>query len=182
MSWNLKNAHPSWHADIQQALAQMDTNYAQQLRNEDFLPAHKDIFNAFSLPKSAVKTVLLGESPYPRYESANGYAFWDAAVQNLWSEKGLDKRVNRATSLRNFIKMLLVARGDLQQDTSQEAISLIDKKNFIKSNTELFNGLIEQGFLLLNASLIFRPGKVRQDAKAWRPFMTTILRSLSQQP
>ena len=44
---------------------------------------------------------------------ANGYAFWDAAVNELWSDNGLSKAVNRATSLRNFIKMLLVTEGAL---------------------------------------------------------------------
>ena len=97
-------------------------------------------------PLSSVRTILFGESPYPREGSANGYAFWDAAVENLWSDSGLSKAVNRATSLRNFIKMLLLARGDLNHDFSQPAIAQLDKSTFHRTADEFFTGLLNKGF------------------------------------
>ena len=44
-----------------------------------------------------MRYVLFGESPYPRAQSANGYAFWDAAANSLWAEEGgLHQLLNRA--------------------------------------------------------------------------------------
>jgi len=133
------------------------------------------------MPLEKIRYVLMGESPYPRAHSANGYAFWDQAVDGLWSETGLSKPVNRATSLRNIIKMLLVAKGDLApHDTTQDAIAAIDKTPFVQTNTAFFENFQHAGFLLLNASLVFREKRVPQDAKAWLPFMTTLLSSLNE--
>jgi uracil-DNA glycosylase len=139
------------------------------------LPGVTQLFNAFSLPVDQVKIILLGESPYPRAESANGYAFWDNAVDQLWSHKGFSKPVNRATSLRNFMKMLLVAGGYLQDDVSQVAIAALQKQAFRQTATQLFQGMLDQGFLLLNASLVYRAGEVKLHATHWLPFLRSIL-------
>jgi len=110
----------------------------------------------------------------------------DGAVEALWSEKGFSKQVNRATSLRNFMKMLLVADGLLQPDaTSSEAIAHISLKAraigspFIQTLTELQSNLTRHGFLLLNAALVFRsdvpPAK---EAKAWLPLLQEVFAAL----
>src|SRR5436190_2193289 len=127
--FNLQAADSSWHECLKEALSKIDSTYLENLyQNPNWLPGHKNIFNAFSLPVNKTNYVLFGESPYPRAASANGYAFWDAAVMELWSETGLSKTVNRATSLRNIIKMLLIAEGELlPQQTSQSDIRNIDK-------------------------------------------------------
>jgi uracil-DNA glycosylase len=77
------------------------------------------LFAAFAQPLDRVRYVLVGEGPYPRAESATGVCFMDGAVGDLWSEAGLSKPVNRATSLRNFMKMLLVADGQLQLENDR---------------------------------------------------------------
>ena len=107
----------------------------------------------------AVRFVLVGEGPYPREESATGVCFMDGAVGNLWSEQGLSKPVNRATSLRNFMKMLLVAEGLLQAEATG-ALALVSvseqarsaNSNFIQTLPELQQQLTQRGFLLLNAA------------------------------
>ena len=140
------------------------------------------IFNAFSLPLDKVHYILWGESPYPRANSANGYAFWDAAVDKLWSATGLATAVNRATSLRNFIKMLLVADGALTQtNTSQTAIAELNKNNYIQTNHALFTRLQQHGFLLLNASLVLHDQHKQKEARLWLPFMQSLLSNLHQQ-
>src|SRR5690242_3606123 len=102
---NLTSVHPSWHSCLRHALQNVDTTYLKNIASfSDWLPGANKIFSAFSIPIDQVNYILLGESPYPRAHSANGYAFWDAAVNKLWSDKGLSKEVNRATSLRNIIK------------------------------------------------------------------------------
>ena len=177
----VKNIHPSWLPFVNQALQTMDQCYLEELaQTPHWLPGIDKIFNAFSLPLASTRFILFGESPYPRAQSANGYAFWDAKVSDLWSEKGLSKTVNRATSLRNLMKMLLVASGDLNQDTYQPAIAEIDKSRLVKTIDGLFNNLIDSGFLLLNASLIYRQSMVDKDAKAWRFFMNKLLQQLAK--
>ena len=154
----------------------MDEAYLQALRLTEWLPGREKIFSAFSLPIDQVNYVLFGESPYPRTESANGFAFWDASVTELWSPSGLSKKVNRATSLRNILKMLLIAEGYLDTaNTTQEAIAKIDKLPLVQTNNELFNNLLSHGFLLLNATPVLHAHAPQKDARAWYPFTNELL-------
>lgn len=180
--FDLSRAHPSWHPILNQCLAELDPDYIQQLtKNPSWLPGPEQIFSAFSLPLSRLKSILFGESPYPRIQSANGYAFWDGAVHHIWSANGLATGVNRATSLRNIIKMLLVAGKWLpKRNTSQQAIAKLEKQQMIQTLDELFNNLMGHGVLLLNASLVLTQQSVRKDAKAWRPFIAKLLQCLAE--
>lgn len=185
--FSLETVHPSWLPCFQRALESMDQAYLQNLAaTHSWLPGPDKIFNAFSLPVSKVNYLLLGESPYPRAASANGYAFWDAAVTDLWSPQGMSKKVNRATSLRNLFKMLLVAEGLLKPPhCSQPDILSLDKSQLAQTNAEFFTQLLQQGFLLLNASLVLHPqagsGQVRKDARAWQPFLKEVIDFLLEQ-
>ncbi|KTD35284.1 uracil DNA glycosylase [Legionella moravica] len=171
--------HPEWKPILNNAIEVMDKEYLNQLLNDkNWLPGTTNLFSSFSLPLSKTRYILFGESPYPRIESANGYAFWDNAVDELWSSTGLSKQVNRATSLRNMIKMLLIARGSLQEDTSQQAIALVDKTNLVHTAEDLFQGMMNKGILLLNACLVYSEGKVPYHARYWHPFMNSILEQL----
>lgn len=177
---NSKQIHPEWFDMLNKALQKVDQDYLQQLQSSStWLPGVEKLFAAFSQPLSSMRYILLGESPYPRATSANGYAFWDGAVGALWSPTGLSKEVNRATSLRNLIKMLLHARGDLMDDVSQEAIARLDKSNYIQTLAQLFGAFTQHGFLLLNASLVYSEGDIPYHAKQWRPFMHSLLNQLA---
>ena len=177
----LQSAHPTWHTLITDAMQCMDAQYLVNLQNNpNCLPYIDKLFAAFSMPINSVKYILLGESPYPRVESANGYAFWDAAVNSIWSATGLSKPVNRATSLRNFIKMLLHAKGSLAYDFTQTSIAKVDTTNYIQTSNELFNALLNNGFLLLNISLVYEKNKVNYHARHWQPFMTYLLQQLAK--
>jgi uracil-DNA glycosylase len=175
--FNIEAADPSWHVCLTQALEKMDSSYLESLyKTTDWLPGHQKIFNAFSLPLNQTNYILFGESPYPRQASANGYAFWDAAVNQLWSETGLSKPVNRATSLRNIIKMLLIAEGKLNpNETTQTAIAKLNKNTLVETNADLFNNFLSHGFLLLNTTPVLRANQVQKDARAWHPFITNVL-------
>lgn len=180
--FNLNVIHPSWMECIERGLAQINTTYLQALNNsQEWLPGPDKIFNAFSLPLTEVKYVLFGESPYPRKQSANGYAFWDASVKELWSDTGLSKKVNRATSLRNLIKMLLIAEGALDvHDASQTAITKIDKRKFVQTSDELFSNFLKQGFLLMNTTPVLYQSSPLKDAREWRPFIKELLQCLAE--
>ncbi len=169
-----------WHPIIKTALQELDSEYWQKLLAcKNWLPGQTNLFAAFSQPLVNLRYILLGESPYPRTQSANGYAFWDNAVHHLWSESGLSKDVNRATSLRNFIKMLLLARDDLSVDFSQPAIAHLDKKFYVQTAHQLFTKMIGKGFLLLNASLVYESAQVSYHAKKWRPFMQSLFKQIA---
>jgi len=118
-----------------------------------------------------------------------GYCFMDGAVNALWSNKGLSKQVNRATSLRNFMKMLLVADGHLKKGhtsgTAMEPIAAqanAPDSPWIQTRAELQDKLLGQGFLLLNAALVFRPQVLPlKDARAWQPLLQAVLAALAEQ-
>lgn len=182
-SFSFNTIDPSWHECLENGLLQMDPAYLNALtHSNEWLPGPEKIFNAFSLPIDQVNYVLFGESPYPRTASANGYAFWDADVKELWSSTGLSKKVNRATSLRNILKMLLIADGYLAIDNStQEEIAQIKKDSLLQTNDEFFNHIVQKGFLLLNATPVLQPNNPpAKDARAWLPFLKIVLQHLLQ--
>ncbi len=175
----------SWRSTIAEAYATLSPDYRHFLEHDEGYIPHKDAcFNAFkTLPKSKVKYILFGQDPYPRVESAGGYAFIDMRVKEIFTPIGLSKSVNRATSLRNFIKMALVARGDLSaDDTSQEAIATIDKTPLINTIDALRQNFEREGVLLLNTALVFTDKKSSaKHIRAWRPFMVSLLHTLATQ-
>lgn len=194
----LAKVHPEWLMPVMRGLRAVETSFPGYLRNlaeGSYLPTQNRIFAAFSRSPEEIRYVLIGEGPYPRAESATGYAFMDGAVDEIWlrDESGFTKAVNKATSLRNFLKMLCVTEGLLQanQTSGDVMASILPKANstgiqLIRTLPELQNNLIEKGFLLLNASLVFRddvpPAK---DGKSWLPFLREILchlQSTSSEP
>ena len=174
-----------WEPILEKAYSKLDSRYQHFLEeSKDYFPSKTDYFNAFkTLPLKDVRYILFGQDPYPRRESAGGYAFIDEKVKKLFSPNGLSKEVNRATSLRNFMKMALVARGDLTvKDTSQHAIAQIDKTPLIDSIHELRMNFEREGVLLLNTALVFTDKKSSaKHIRAWQPFIRTLLEALTVQ-
>ncbi|WP_416348534.1 uracil-DNA glycosylase [Glaciimonas sp. Gout2] len=186
----LEVADPSWRPILLEGLSAMAAlypDYLPDLVRSDFLPTQGRLFAAFALPLDEVEYVLVGEGPYPRDASATGVCFMDGAVGALWSEKGLSKPVNRATSLRNFMKMLLVADGQLNiERTAGDAMVgvALQAQNSasatIQTLAELQKNLTAKGFLLLNATLVFRSSVPPvKEAKPWLPFLQVVLRGLA---
>jgi uracil-DNA glycosylase len=184
-------ADPSWRAHLLKglgAIAAVAPAYLVSLAADHYLPTENRLFAAFALPLQEVRYVLVGEGPYPRAESATGVCFMDGAVRELWCENGLSKAVNRATSLRNFMKMLLVADCKLTADAcSGPALAPIAaaarSDGSIQSLPELQANLARHGFLLLNAALVFRPHVAPAiEARAWLPFLQTVLAVLADRP
>lgn len=173
--------HPRWQPLLNEALKQLDTGYiAGLLSDNSWLPGVDNLLAAFRRDLHGVKYILIGESPYPRSESANGIAFYDAAVEDLWSDNGLSKAVNRATSMRNILKTALLAEGHVKTDAqgkiSQQSIADIDRNKLIQTMQELFTNLHRRGFLMLNATPVLHPQrKPAKEAVYWRDFLEQIL-------
>lgn len=171
-----------------EAVARANPGYLPALEADHYLPTDGRLFAAFAQPFDKVRYVLVGEGPYPRAESATGVCFMDGAVGNLWCDTGLSKAVNRATSLRNFMKMLLVAGGQLRpDDTAGAALAPVaaaaQAGGSVQTLAELQDNLTRHGFLLLNAALVFRPQVApATEARAWQPFLQTVLAVLADRP
>lgn len=187
----LAGAHAEWQPVLVrglQAVAAAQPDYLPALLESAFLPTGGRLFAAFSQPPASVRYVLVGEGPYPRAASATGVCFMDGAVGSLWSAGGLSKTVNRATSLRNFMKMLLVADGRLAPNhTAGDALAEVaaaaaaPDSALIQTLAQLQDNLLANGFLLLNAALVFRPDvPPAKDARAWQPFLQVVLAALSE--
>ena len=189
----LDRADASWRPVLLrglEAMAAADPAYLPALAVDNYLPTELRLFAAFELPLDKVRYVLVGEGPYPRAESATGVCFMDGAVKGLWSDEqdgGLSKPVNKATSLRNFMKMLLVADGLLSADnTAGAALAAVATQaranaGMTRTLADIQHKLTAHGFLLLNASLVFRPHVAPvKDAKAWLPFFETVIAALAQ--
>ncbi|WP_395012260.1 uracil-DNA glycosylase [Undibacterium sp.] len=192
---DLELADTTWHHVLCQGLEAIHTAYPEYLPSlikSEFVPTRHRLFAAFSLPMSSVRYVLVGEGPYPREQSATGYCFMDGAVEEIWSrdpDAGLSKAVNRATSLRNFIKMLLVAEGRLHPANTGSTAMLSVAQNmraepevFVQTMAHLQTNFVKQGFLMLNASLVFRDDvSPAIDAKAWQIVIQLVFQALAHQ-
>ena len=179
--------HAEWRPLLCEALAAVDPGYLRDLlQDRSWLPGADNLLAAFRRDRAGLRYILVGESPYPRRESANGIAFYDAAVGDLWSESGLSKAVNRATSLRNIVKAALAAESLVETDAdgriTQQAISRIDKRGLVQSLEGLFHNLEDRGFLLLNATPVLHPArKPALEARFWRAFLDCLLRGIKRE-
>jgi len=177
------NCHNEWIPILTRSLEVVDEVYLQQLIDDDsWLPGKSLIFSAFKRNLEDCQYILFGESPYPRAESANGIAFYDAAVTDIWSVKGLSKAVNKATSLRNIMKCALLAEGYLNNPkVTQDDIAALNKNGLTQTLSQFFKKLETQGFLLLNTAPVLHPmRKPAVEARFWQPFIHQLFIELHQ--
>ena len=180
------SVHDEWIEPLSNALQTVDSTYLKTLvQDTSWLPGREKIFAAFQRDLTHCQYILFGESPYPRAESANGIAFYDAAVTDLWSDKGLSKPVNRATSLRNIMKTALLAQGlivpEADGKTPQSTIAALDKKHLIQDIHQLFAALQNKGFLMFNATPVLHPErKPNKEAQYWTGFVNQLLIEIKQ--
>jgi uracil-DNA glycosylase len=179
----LTNIDLSWKEIVENALFSLDREYQLFLENDkNYFPDRQNFLNAFkTLPLHKTKYILFGQDPYPRKESAGGYAFIDMKVKTLFDKNGgFSKEVNKATSLRNMMKMFLLCDEKLKDDFSKDAVKKVNTKNYINSIEELKQNFEKNGVLLLNTALIFTSKEdTKLHAKMWKPFIETLLKQLS---
>ena len=182
---NRSRVHPEWQPLLSEALLALDSDYARQLiEDSNWLPGIEYLLAAFRRNLRDTRYLLIGESPYPRQQSANGIAFYDAAVGDLWSENGLSKAVNRATSMRNILKTALRAEKRVLPDNegriTQDNIARVDKRELVQTMPDLFDNLHRRGFLMLNATPVLHPArKPAKEARFWKDFLQHMLALLT---
>ncbi len=181
----LSVVHQSWRCFLQRSLNEMDGDFLRHLEAApNWIPGVDKCLAAFSVPRSRVRVVWLGESPYPRKESACGLSFYDAKVGKLFRDSGeLGTEVNKATSLRNWLKAWFAAIGRLDEHaTGRDAIRRMDKSGLIEDLSELFFRGQERGWLWLNAGLSLHTGQgKRRQINQWLPLIEAVLRDASKQ-
>ena len=172
MQKQINQTKTNWQQILLKSYEELDSDYIKNLKNSSYFP--KSFLAPFNtLNKNDTKYILFGQDPYPRELSATGYSFIDGKVKSLWSEKGLSKEVNRATSLRNFMKMLLYAEG---YPTEKEEIAKIDKTLFINSIIDLRDNFEKNGIMLLNIVPIFTTKEdTKKHLKEWIKFTKIFL-------
>lgn len=169
-----------WRALLEAPAARVAPAYLEGLASQDWLPGPGHLLAALHrVPLAGVKAVLIGESPYPRPGSAIGEAFNDGLVTDLWSSAGLSKPVNRATSMRNIMKMLLVTEGLIPPEARAEDIAALDPRalGLVATMAELFGRIRAEGILCVNAIPVLTASKGK-DARAWEGFMDGFLAAL----
>ena len=108
------------------------------------------------------RVVVFGQDPYPRAESANGVAFWDAAKINF------TPRVSR-------VSVDVIARAIVRDLGHPEQVDLLG------TCEEFFKRTSEDGVLWLNTALTFDPSAAvpkAQHIKFWKPVLATIIADL----
>ena len=179
----LLNVHCSWRGTISGALERLDPLFLDRLENypNQWLPGVALCLAAFSVPRDDVRVVLVGESPYPRRQSANGLSFCDASVDDIFRPDGRLSRMS--PSLMNILKAWFVAIGRLEENgTKQKHIKEMNKERLVPRVDELFQRGKENGWLWLNASLSFwcsseaiRGPSTSMEICKWLPLIETVL-------
>lgn len=121
-----------------------------------FCPKAENIFRAFSiLPPDKVRVVLVGQDPYPQKGVATGILF--ANKENTPE----DKLSPSLKVIKNsFLRLLQNQEKGTNFDPSLVYIA-------------------EQGVLMINSALTVEMNKPGSHSMIWRPFVSTLLRNLS---
>ncbi|MCY3820227.1 MAG: uracil-DNA glycosylase [Gammaproteobacteria bacterium] len=157
-------------------------------RRHFFLPGEPEgahMLHAFDgLPPEAVRCVLIGQDPYPNIAFCTGRAF-ESGEHRSWRE--LDNM--RSRSMRCLIQSVYAFRSGRVSHTLEvegwpatlEAITALE--NGFPTPAELAQSWVDQGVLLLNASLTLTRFAVDGDPHQtcghlplWRPLMAHLLR------
>lgn len=141
-----------------------------------FFPNIENRFNAINnieLNDNNTKIVVFGQDPYPRKESATGYAFWDGKIKS-WENP-------LSPSFRNIIKSILINENLAIKENKINDLRKILKNNNIFSPDEFFKNSIENGVIWLNASLTFESksqSDLNKHLKFWKPIIEEIINIL----
>ena len=101
-----------------------------------------------ALPPEENNLIIFGQAPYPPVESASGIAMFDSLIKS-WDSSQFGKTV----SMRAIAKAASIAKGYVSQEAKIDTLRKALKQYDIVSPPEWFVAMLEQGVLLLNASL-----------------------------
>jgi len=144
------------------------------------VPVRELTFQALKpTPPSGWTVVSLGQSPFPRIESATGIAHFDNAISK-WE----DKRFGVVVTMRCIIKAAAMNRFGVPKGTTTDELRALLKKEGCVSPAEWFQAMLTQGVLFMNAACTLLPPEdksiragsvVEEHRKFWQPVMEAII-------
>jgi uracil DNA glycosylase len=163
---------PFWYERLLPIILK-NKNHEYFFSDEDkFFPDFKNMFNAVNNIdfEKKVQVVVFGQDPYPRKESATGYAFWDGKIKD-WSNP-------LSPSFKNIIKSILIHNNMVTQNSNIKEMRDALKKNNVFKPDEFFKNSIENGLIWLNASLTFESkdqSSLNKHLRFWKPIIEVII-------
>ena len=136
----------------------------------NFSPKPEDIFKIFLLPKDQIKTVIIGQDPYPQEGVATGRCF--EVLDTDWN------KVNKSLKiiLRSFYYHIT---GEVK--FFKEILEEIGNRKweFYAPNI-LFSKLQDSGVFLLNKSLTCEINKINSHKNIWSEFTKQVILELRE--
>jgi len=170
---------PFWFEKLYPVISKNDDYKYFFFDDNKFFPELENRFNAINnvnFENDDIKVVVFGQDPYPRKESATGYAFWDGKIKS-WETP-------LSPSFRNIIKSVLIHENLATKDDKIKSLRRIIKENNIFPPDNFFENSIENGVIWLNAALTFE-SKLQTDLnkhlKFWKPIIETIINTLLEE-
>lgn len=123
-----------------------------EYKNKNICPTQKDIFKAFNLcTLNDLKIVMLGQDPYPQKGVATGVLFGN---NNTPISPSLEV-------IKDSVIDYTIPHNRIEFDDSLESWA-------------------KQGILMLNSALTVEMNKVGSHTMLWRPFISKLLKNLSE--
>lgn len=130
-------------------------------------------------PPSGWRVISLGQSPYPRVESATGIAHFDNSISS-WD----DGRFGAVVSMRNIIKAAAMHKYGIPKATPSAEFRKLLRDRAVVNPAEWFQAMLTQGVLFMNAACTLLPPEdksvragsvVEEHRKFWAPVIEAIL-------
>lgn len=144
--------HESWWDDFFPLFQDGTMDLILEKLGNSIIPTRQNVFKAFSVPKEKVVLVVMGQDPYPSPKLANGIAFATPATED-------------SESLKIIRNTFYLEYGEFFID------------NYFDNTMQYW---MDNGVLLLNASLTTRPYKSAEHIEIWKPFMEKMVTWLDE--
>ena len=148
--------HPSWYPIMpllsQQPLLELSTEILPNISHQ---PRKEDIFNVFSMPVGEIRTVILGQDPYPKPGEAMGYSFATTS--------------NKTPASLRVIKQEVRESGAAHVDMDDHPF--YDRLGHWR----------EQGVFLLNTALSVETGSAGSHLEYWRAFTEKVVTFIARE-
>ncbi|CAE7369032.1 ung [Symbiodinium natans] len=151
-------------------------------RDKSIIPVRELTFQALkpNLP-SGWRVVSLGQSPYPRIESATGIAHFDNAIKSWDSGK-----FGSVVTMRCIIKAAAMSKFKISKDTKVPDLRKLLKTKGTVGPPEWFQAMLAQGVLLMNAACTIKPVEggsragevVEEHLLFWQPVMEAVVNAI----
>jgi uracil DNA glycosylase len=153
-------------------------------RHSSILPARELVFQVLKVPLPVCewKVITIGQSPFPRPESATGVAHFDAAIDSWQS-----KRFGAVTSMRMIMKSAAMHSRNASLQMSVDELRDRFEQWRVVSPHQWFACTLNQGVMLLNAALTMTAcqgrkllGPLSLDAHTafWQPLLLDIVEAI----